>query len=342
MDILTQGLLGGVLAQAVARPQEKKTATLAGLFAGLLADLDILIRSADDPLLAIEYHRHFTHSLVFIPFGAAIACLILWPWLRRHLPAGRLYLFCLAGFSLSGVLDALTSYGTLLFWPFFEQRVALNLIAIIDPLFTAILLAGLLLGLGLPARRMALGALLLCAGYLGFAGIQQQRAQALMAEVVAERSHTPSQHVVKPTLGNLLLWRSVYVHAGRIQVDAVRVGLLADNRVYPGDSVPRFDRHSDLPGLDPDSTLFGDIRRFERFSRGFVAFDPEQPAVLGDMRYSMLPAGVRPLWGIVIDPARPQQHADYRFFRDSRPEVRETFVNMLLGRCGKVDCLQVP
>ncbi|MDZ7662624.1 metal-dependent hydrolase [Thiohalophilus sp.] len=338
MDILTQGLLGGVLVQSIARKGEKKVATLAGLFAGLLADLDILIHSADDPLLNIEFHRHFTHSLLFIPPGGAIAALILWPLLRRHLSLKRLYLFCLAGFSLSGVLDALTSYGTMLFWPFSEQRVALNLIAIVDPVFTLILLLGLLLGLRLPERRLALGALILGAGYLGFAGVQQQRAQNVMAEVTAARSHVPQRQVVKPTMGNLLLWRSVYVHDGRIYVDAVRVGLLADRLIFPGDSVARFIQHRDLPQLEPQTTLAGDIRRFERFSDGFVAFDPQQENVLGDMRYSMLPNSVRPLWGIVIDPKQPQQHVDYRFFRDSSAGVRHTFINMLLGRCDEVDC----
>ncbi|MFP4611529.1 MAG: metal-dependent hydrolase [Thiohalophilus sp.] len=341
MDILTQGLLGGVLAQSIARKDEKKLATLAGLFAGLLADLDILIRSADDPLLNIEFHRHFTHSLLFIPLGGAVAALVLWPLLRRHLSLQRLYLFCVAGFSLSGVLDALTSYGTMLFWPFSEQRVALNLIPIVDPVFTLILLLGLLLGLRLPERRPALAALILCAGYLGFAGVQQQRAQNVMAEVTAARSHVPQRQVVKPTMGNLLLWRSVYVHNGRIYVDAVRVGLLADRLVFPGDSVTRFIRHRDLPQLDPRTTLARDIRRFERFSDGFVAFDPGQKNVLGDMRYSMLPNSVRPLWGVVIDPEKPQQHVDYRFFRDSSAGVRHTFINMLLGRCDEVDCYQV-
>lgn len=342
MDILTQGLLGGVLAQSVARQTEKKVATLAGLFAGLLADADILIRSADDPLLSIEYHRHFTHSVLFIPLGAAIAALILWPLLRRYLLFKRLYLFCLAGFSLSGVLDALTSYGTLLFWPFSEQRIALNLIAIVDPVFTLILLIGLLLGLWLPGRRLALLALLLCAGYLGFAGIQQQRAQEVMAELTAERSHEPGLHVVKPTLGNLLLWRSVYRHEERIYVDAVRVGLLAENRIYPGDSVIRFNWPVDLPGLDGKTVLARDIQRFERFSDGFVALDPGQENVLGDMRYSMLPTGVRPLWGIEFDAGKPHSHVEYRFFRDSSPQLRETFMAMLLGRCDVTDCQLAP
>ncbi len=39
----------------------------------VIPDMDVLIRSASDPLLAIEYHRHFTHALAFIPVGGLIA-----------------------------------------------------------------------------------------------------------------------------------------------------------------------------------------------------------------------------------------------------------------------------
>ena len=49
MDILTQGVLGGVVAQSFAAKHEKKMATLAGVAAGILADADILIRSSSDP-----------------------------------------------------------------------------------------------------------------------------------------------------------------------------------------------------------------------------------------------------------------------------------------------------
>ena len=45
---------------------------------GILPDADVFITSASDPLLAIEYHRGFTHALAFIPLGGAIAAL---PWL---------------------------------------------------------------------------------------------------------------------------------------------------------------------------------------------------------------------------------------------------------------------
>jgi len=329
MDVLTQGLVGGVLAQSLAAKNEKTVATLVGVVAGLLADADILIRSSADPLLNIEYHRHFSHSLVFIPVGAAIAMLLLWPFVRRHLSGKRLYLFCLAGFSMSGVLDACTSYGTHLFWPFSDERVALNIISIVDPVFTLILLVTLVAGLRVGHRKVAFTGLALCAMYLGMGFVQLQRAEQVAGDLRERRGHLAVQSVVKPTLANLVLWRSVYIHGGRIHVDAVRVGLFGPARVIEGESVALFSLERDLPQLDESSVLYADILRFLSFSDGFVALDPMQANVLGDIRYSMLPVSARPLWGIVIDPERPQVHADYRFFRDSSRSVRETFLNMV-------------
>ena len=332
MDILTQGLLGGVLAQSIAGKQEKKIATLAGVVAGLLADADILISSSTDPLLNIEYHRHFSHSLLFIPLGAAIAMLLLWPFVRRHLTGKRLYLFCLAGYSMSGVLDACTSYGTHLFWPFSDERVALNIISIIDPVFTLILLVTLVMGLRLGHRQIAYAGLMLCVVYLGLGFAQLQRAQQVAGDLLEKRGHISTQSVVKPTLANLVLWRSVYIHADRIYVDAIRVGLFGAGKVFEGESVATFSLQKDLPGLDASSPLYTDIVRFMTFSEGFVAFDPMQANVLGDLRYSMLPFSTRPLWGIVIDRDRPQAHADYRFFRDNRQAVRQAFLRMVFDR----------
>jgi inner membrane protein len=332
MDVFTQGVLGGVLAQAAARPHEKKIASFAGVAAGLLADADILIRSASDPLLTLEYHRHFTHALAFVPAGAAIACLLLWPLLRKRLAAGRLYLFCLLGFSMSGVLDACTSYGTHLFWPFSSERVAFNIISIIDPLFTLILLAAFVGGLLTQGRRMIAVGLVLGAAYLSLGFVQLQRAKAVAHELVQSRGHVTTQHVVKPTLGNLVLWRSIYIADDQIHVDAVRVGVFGKPQVFAGGAVPRINMQRDLAGIDPASMLHADIQRFMAFSNGFVAFDPSQPNVLGDIRYSMLPNSTRPLWGIVIAPDTPTQHADYRFFRDTGKEVREAFNDMVMGK----------
>lgn len=338
MDILTQSLLGGVLAQSVAGKGENKRAALVGMVAGLFADADILISSSNDPLLNIEYHRHFSHSLLFIPFGAAIAFLLLWPFMRRHLSPQRLYIYCLLGYSMSGLLDACTSYGTHLLWPFSDERVAWNIISIIDPVFTLLLLVTLLLGLRIKLWRVAVTGLIFSLVYLGLGFVQLHRAQDMVQTLISERKHTAEQRLVKPTLGNLLLWRSVYIHDDRIYVDAVRVGLFGNSQIYEGESVLHFKQERDLPGLEFTSALHDDVQRFVTFSDGFVAFDPGQENVLGDIRYSMLPNSTKPLWGIVINREQPQVHADYRFFRDSRQTTRQTFINMVLGNCVDAEC----
>ncbi len=84
----------------------RNTAALVGFGAGLLPDADALIHSASDPLLQLEYHWHFSHSTVFIPFGAALAALTLCPPLGRHMPLGALDRYALLGYATGGLLDA--------------------------------------------------------------------------------------------------------------------------------------------------------------------------------------------------------------------------------------------
>jgi inner membrane protein len=94
-------------------------------------------------LLAIEYHRHFTHALAFIPVGGVLAAS---PWLlqQRHRPDWRPLLVAgTLGYATHGVLDACTNYGTHLLWPFSPVRVAWHWITTIGPLLTLILLVGL-------------------------------------------------------------------------------------------------------------------------------------------------------------------------------------------------------
>lgn len=332
MDILTQGLLGGVLAQTVANKKETKLATLVGIFAGLIADADIFIYSSSDPLLNIEFHRHFTHSLFFIPFGAAIATAILWPFLHKKLSNTRLYLYCLLGYSLSGFLDACTSYGTHLLWPLSNERVAFNIISIIDPVFTVILLITLVYSLKVNRKKVAQVGLLLSCAYMALGFVQHQRAQSVAEELVKSRGHDSSQHVVKPTVANNLLWRSVYIANDRIYVDAIRLGLFTENKVYEGASVEKFQVEKFLSKDDVSSVLYNDIQRFTKFSNGYIAIDKSQSNIVGDIRYSMLPISAKPLWGIAIDKNKLEEHADYQFFRDNSPHIRETFINLLFAR----------
>ena len=72
MDPLSQAAIGAAAAQSFSRKADLFRVGVVGALAGMAPDLDVLIRSSTDPLLQLEYHRQFTHSLIFIPFGAAL------------------------------------------------------------------------------------------------------------------------------------------------------------------------------------------------------------------------------------------------------------------------------
>jgi len=331
LDLLTQGLLGGTLALSFANSKESRAAAGIGFAAALLADADVFIGSGNDPLLNLEFHRHFTHALIFIPLGALIAALLLWPLLRKRLGFKRIYGYALLGYATAGLLDACTSYGTHLLWPFSDARIAWSIIAIVDPVFSVVLLIALVLGFKFCQPRPARVGLGLAGAYLLLGLWQHHNALQTALDLAAGRGHDVQRILVKPTIANLVLWRSVYQSGDRFHVDAIRVGLGAA-RVYPGASIRQFNATQDLPDLQADSVLARDIDRFATLADGYVVMDPGRSKVLTDIRYSMLPTSVTPMWGIDLNVTSTAQHADFMVYRDHPDNVRELFVAMLLGR----------
>jgi inner membrane protein len=143
MDPVSQAVVGASVPQAISKTKHIAAATLFGAVAGMAPDLDFLIRSDTDPLLYLKYHRQFTHSLIFIPVGALVCALLFYFTLaKRWLISFRVtYLYCFIGYGTHGFVDACTSYGTQLLWPFSTHRFAWNTISIVDPLPLVMLLA---------------------------------------------------------------------------------------------------------------------------------------------------------------------------------------------------------
>ena len=331
MDIVTQGLIGATVALAVARPNEVRLASLVGFCAPLLADADALIRSVNDPLLLLEYHRHFSHALLFIPFGALLASLLLWPLLRKRLVFKRIYLYAILGYATAGFLDACTSYGTHLLWPFSDGRIAWSIISIFDPMFSLALISALVYGTVKIKPLAGRIGVVFAGAYLSLGVVQHDRAEYLAQLQAQQRGHITERLIVKPTIGNLLLWRSVYEVDGMYYVDAVRVGLLGKGRVFSGNTVQRFDISRDLPHLTDKMTVYRDIERFDIFSNGFLAWHPERPDVLGDVRYAMLPTSIRPLWGIELPLDAPNEHVIFASYHVMSDAERKAFIDMLLN-----------
>ena len=146
------------------------------------------------------------------------------------------------------------------------------------------------------------------------------RAEHAGAELAARRGHAPATISAKPGFANVLLWKVVYEVDGVFHVDAVRVGL--DVRVYEGETARRLEVARDLPWLDPSSQQARDIERFRWFSNDHLAVLADAPNEIADIRYSLLPNEVAPLWGIRLDPgAVPDAHVAYYAARNPSPSV---------------------
>lgn len=329
MDPVTQGVLGASVPQAISHKKHVVAATLFGAISGMSPDLDSLIRSDTDPLLHLEFHRQFSHSLFFIPIGSLICALVFYCLLakRREISFKLTYLFCFLGYATHGLLDACTSYGTQLLWPFSNERFSWNTISIVDPLFTLPLLALVITGARKKKPLFSQIALCWVVFYLGLGVFQNYRVTEAGTQLARERGHTPIRLEAKPTIGNLLLWKVIYEMEDGYYTDAVRAG--SGLTLFPGEFIPKLNIERDLPWLDKDSQQARDLARFRWFSRGFLSLDPDNPLRVVDMRYSLVPNEATGMWSICFNrQAGTTGHVTIKHDRDTSVPRRIKFGRM--------------
>ena len=296
MDTLTHTVLGATVAHLVAGRRLSRPAILLGALAANAPDLDVFLRFSD-PVLTHQLHRHFTHALLMIPVLAALATapFLLFAQPRAH--ARWLYLTALLACATHTLLDACTSYGTLLLWPFTTTRISWDLVAVVDPLITLPLLVAAILAVRGHTARVSALALAWVACYLGLAGWQHHRAGVAQQTLAASRGHVPAAARVIPTLGNIILWRSIYQQDHHIQCDAIRLLPATQTRFRPGADVPLVTA-ADLASAGATPADLDAFRRFAWFADSYVAYAPARPDVLADMRYSLKADAFVPAWGI--------------------------------------------
>ena len=329
MDPLTQGALGAALPQSTwakgsgHRKYQVALAGFLGMLGGMAADLDVLISSSTDPLLFLTYHRQFTHSLFFIPLGGlTIALLLHWVLGRRwQLRFWQTALLCSLGYATHALLDTATSYGTMLFWPFAETRYSWSIVSIVDPLLSLPLALSVVMAALRNDPRFARAGLAWALVYLAAGWWQHQGAREIAADLAASRGHAPLRFEIKPSFGNIIVWKSVYETQDKFFIDAMRVGIAPE--VYEGTSVAKLDVGQDFPWLGQDSQQARDVTRFIHFSDGFTALDPANPKRIVDVRYSFVPNEVSALFSIELAPeAGPTEHVRYQTHRE---QAREQF-----------------
>ena len=126
---------------------------------------------------------------------------------------------------------------------------------------------------------------------------------------------------------------AVYEYEGRYHVDAIRT--LRTTTWCSGESIEVFDYDQHLPTLNKNSQQGIDIERFRWFSQDYLGYD-YQSQLVADIRYSMIPSQIRPMWGLRINPAKNQrEHAVWIASRNLDDEQLSLFKGMLTGEhCG--------
>ena len=148
-------------------------------------------------------------------------------------------------------------------------------------------------------------------------------------ELAKQRGHNPERLTLKPSFGNLILWKSIYQHNETFYVDAIRTA--QSSTWCLGESVRIFDYQYHLPDLDKESQQKKDIERFRWFSQDYLGYDKERNIVT-DVRYSMIPNQILPMWGLVIDDQRGvNEHAIWWTSRSLNQEQIDLFKDMLKG-----------
>jgi inner membrane protein len=143
MDSLTQIVLGAACGEIALGKKIGNKALLFGAIGGTIPDLDVFVGNLfySNSIDQMLFHRGFMHS---IPF-AIIASLIFGFLIFKLYNSGNRFetttlkdwtrLFFLSIFT-HPILDCFTPYGTQLFAPFSDYRVAFNNISVVDPLYT--------------------------------------------------------------------------------------------------------------------------------------------------------------------------------------------------------------
>ena len=329
MDVLSQAVLGASLSQSFAKDKSKQlSALLIGVLAGMAPDLDVLIYSSDDPILFLEFHRQFTHSLFFIPFGALLCTLVLYPFIKNKLTFSQIYLFSFLGFATHGLLDACTSYGTQLFWPFSDQRISWGIVSIVDPFFTIPIVIGIVFAVYRSNRLFARIAFIYAVIFLSLGLIQKQRAENALYTLAQQRGHQTERVLVKPSFGNRHVWKLIYEYNGRYYVDAVK--LLWRTQIVSGTSIQKLNIKRDFPWLAENSQQAKDIERFRWFSDDFLAVNSQEPNVIVDMRYSFLPNQIKLMWGIELSQKKIESaHANFITNTKLSTRTRKQFIKLL-------------
>jgi len=234
VDSVTQAALGAAIGGAILGRRLGRKAILIGAVVATLPDLDVVL-DYGDAVANITEHRGFSHSLFVLTGLATLMALLCARFApARDISLRRWWSFFALILITHPLLDALTTYGTQLFWPLDLPPVAWPIIFIIDPLYTLPLLIAL--GIALVSKRVPKACawgLAISSVYLVMAAGAKTLVEQRLAPVLAEQGLNEAPLLVQPSPFNIVLWRATVIDGDRYYESLISV--------FDGDHEPQLE-----------------------------------------------------------------------------------------------------
>lgn len=286
MDSLSQIVLGAAVSNAVLGKKIGNRSIVYGALIGTIPDLDVWIaKFFFDPITQIEIHRGFSHSLFFyLILSAFLAFLIQKKERNNHVNFKESYFAVLLILVTHSLLDVFTTWGTQLFWPFYD-KLAIKSIFVIDPLYTIPFLICLIVSIfknkANPKRyfwnNLGLGISTL---YLITTIFLQFLVKNRVEEVLEDKQIQYSNFVVKPSAMNTILWNVI--------IETDDAFMLSDYSFFDTNEM-KFEKHlknQHLIDFIEDESI---IKQLKRISENqFVITNLNDKLQFNDLRFGLL------------------------------------------------------
>lgn len=283
MDSVTQIVLGAAVGEAVLGKRVGNKAMLYGAIGGTIPDLDVMASHFTDTVTALSVHRGFTHSIVFSVLFAPVLGWVVSRYERLKDVKAWSWLFFWA-FITHPLLDAHTTWGTQLFWPF-DLRLAFKTIFVIDPLYTVPFLVCLILAMiqrRTNARRRfynKLG-LLLSSSYLALTVLLKWLSYMQFESALQKQNITFAQLDTRPSPMNTILWSA--------NVDVDSAYLLANYSFFDTQPITfeSYPKNHHLLGSLADNER---VKRMISISEGwYIINEKDGKLYFSDLRFGLL------------------------------------------------------
>ncbi|EDP94424.1 metal-dependent hydrolase [Kordia algicida OT-1] len=296
MDSLTQIVLGAACGEAAMGKKIGNKALLFGAIGGTIPDLDVFVGNMiyDNQIDAMLFHRGFMHSIFF-----AIPAAFFFGWLIHKLyDKGKRkdtttrkdwnWLFFWSIFT-HPILDCFTGYGTQLFLPFSDYRVAFSNISVVDPSYTVPFLLCLIVLMFFnrknPTRRLWLKlGLGISSAYMLFTIGNKLYINTLFKKTLAEKGIEYQRYNTETSVFNNILWYGVAETEKNYQVGYYSLfdskAIFTDWKIIPKSHNLIPESHPDLKKLNWFSDDYYNLKANEDGSYSYT-----------DLRYPSLDIG---------------------------------------------------